>query len=89
MEPKENQNLWIQILRAVETKVDPNSFETWFDPTSFIGQEQDCLYIKVPNSYFRDWLSFHYSTIINNAPRTSSVKPLTSATSTTIRRPRS
>ena len=31
MEPKENQNLWIQILRAVETKVDPNSFETWFD----------------------------------------------------------
>jgi chromosomal replication initiator protein len=65
MEPKENQNLWIQILRAVETKVDPNSFETWFDPTSFIGQEQDCLYIKVPNAYFRDWLSFHYSTIIN------------------------
>jgi chromosomal replication initiator protein len=65
MEPKENQNLWIQILRAVEAKVDPNSFETWFDSTSFIGQEQDCLYIKVPNSYFRDWLSFHYSKIIN------------------------
>ena len=36
MEPKENQNLWIQILRAVETKVDPNSFETWFDPTSMV-----------------------------------------------------
>lgn len=69
MEPKENQNLWIQILRAVETKVDPNSFETWFDPTSFIGQEQDCLYIKVPNSYFRDWLSFHYSAIINECSR--------------------
>ncbi|HSA95747.1 MAG TPA: hypothetical protein VLJ16_06840, partial [Acidobacteriota bacterium] len=32
MEPKENQNPWIQILKAVETKVDPNSFETWFEP---------------------------------------------------------
>jgi chromosomal replication initiator protein len=65
MEPKEKQNPWIQILRAVETKVDPNSFETWFDPTTFIGQEEECLYVKVPNSYFRDWLSFHYSSIIN------------------------
>jgi chromosomal replication initiator protein len=64
MEPVEKQNPWIQILRAVEAKVDPNSFETWFEPTSFIGQEHDCLYIKVPNSYFRDWLSFHYSNLI-------------------------
>jgi chromosomal replication initiator protein len=69
MEPKEKQNPWIQILRAVETKVDPNSFETWFDPTTFIGQEQECLYVKVPNSYFRDWLSFHYSNIINECSR--------------------
>jgi chromosomal replication initiator protein len=29
--------------------------------------ENDCLYIKVPNSYFKDWLSFHYSTLINDA----------------------
>ena len=69
MEPKEKQNPWIQILRAVETKIDPNSFETWFDPTTFIGQEQDCLYIKVPNAYFRDWLSFHYSNIISECCR--------------------
>ncbi len=65
MEPEEKQNPWIQIIRAVETKVDPHSFETWFEPTTFIGQEQDSLYIKVPNSYFRDWLSFHYSNLIS------------------------
>ncbi|MGZ5438703.1 MAG: DnaA ATPase domain-containing protein, partial [Candidatus Aminicenantales bacterium] len=69
METKENQNPWIQILRALESKVDPNSFETWFDPTTFIGQEQECLYIKVPNAYFRDWLSFHYSNVIGDACR--------------------
>jgi chromosomal replication initiator protein len=65
MEPEEKQNPWSQIIRAIEGKVDPHSFETWFEPTTFIGQEQDALYIKVPNSYFRDWLSFHYSNLIN------------------------
>ena len=69
MEPEEKQNPWIQIIRAVETKVDPQSFETWFEPTMYIGQEQDSLYIKVPNSYFRDWLSFHYSNLINECSR--------------------
>jgi chromosomal replication initiator protein len=69
MEPKEKQNPWIQILRTVQGKIDPNSYETWFEPTSYIGHEHDCLYIKVPNSYFRDWLSFHYSNLINDCSR--------------------
>ncbi len=61
----QQNNPWSQILRAVKKKTDPNSFDTWFQPTLYIGQEKDCLYIKVPNSYFRDWLSFHYSSLIN------------------------
>jgi chromosomal replication initiator protein len=69
MEPEEKQNPWIQILRAVENRIDANSFETWFEPTSFIGQDQECLYIKVPNSYFRDWLSFHYTPLINDCAK--------------------
>jgi len=69
MELKDKQNPWSEILRAVETKIDPNSFETWFEPTTFIGQDEDRLYIKVPNSYFRDWLSFHYSNVIADCCR--------------------
>lgn len=59
------KNLWLEILDAIRGKTDPNSFETWFEPTSFIGQEGDCLYIKVPNAYFKDWLSFHYSQLLS------------------------
>jgi chromosomal replication initiator protein len=65
MEPEDKTNSWLRIVQAVQKKVDANSFETWFEPTSFIGEEGDALYIKVPNSYFRDWLSFHYSGLIN------------------------
>jgi len=46
------------------TNIDANSFETWFEPTVYIGQEDIDLYIKVPNSYFKDWLSFNYTSLI-------------------------
>jgi chromosomal replication initiator protein len=65
MESKQKSNSWLQIKGAVQNEIDRNSFETWFEPTSYIGQEGNCLYIKVPNSYFKDWLSFHYSNQIN------------------------
>lgn len=65
MEPEDKHNPWLQIMEACKKKIDKNSYETWFEPTSYIGQETNSLYIKVPNSYFKDWLSFHYSSLIN------------------------
>jgi chromosomal replication initiator protein len=65
MEDKQNPNPWLQIKDAVKQEIDSNSYETWFDPTIYIGKESNCLYIKVPNSYFKDWLSFHYLGLIN------------------------
>ena len=64
MQDKDKANSWQEILQGVKKRVDQNSYETWFEPTLYIGQEKDILYIKVPNSYFRDWLSFHYSGLI-------------------------
>jgi len=66
MEAKNKQNPWLQIIDALQEKIDKNSYETWFEPTSYIGQETNSLYIKVPNSYFKDWLSYHYSSTINS-----------------------
>lgn len=65
MEPQDKSNPWLQIVQSIQKKIDKNSFETWFEPTVYIGQETDSLYIKVPNSYFKDWLSFHYRSLIN------------------------
>jgi chromosomal replication initiator protein len=65
MVKKDKTNPWQKVLQALQKKVDTSSFETWFEPTVFIGQEKDQLYVKVPNSYFKDWLSFHYSALIN------------------------
>jgi chromosomal replication initiator protein len=64
---EEKTNPWVQIIQDLQKKVDQNSYETWFEPTTYIGQEKGCLYIKVPNSYFKDWLSFHYSALISES----------------------
>jgi len=66
MEPKEKSNPWLQIVKTLQKKIDKNSYETWLDPTVYIGKESDVLYVKVPNSYFKDWLSFHYSGLISS-----------------------
>jgi len=66
MEPKDKSNPWLQIVNSVQKQIDKNSFATWFEPAVYIGQESDALYVKVPNSYFKDWLSFHYSSLIGS-----------------------
>ena len=65
MEEIFKSNLWHQILELLKERIEASAFETWFEPTTYIGQDKDCLYVKVPNAYFRDWLSFHYTEIIN------------------------
>ena len=69
MNNSEKTNTWLQIQQALKKKIDKNSYETWFQPTVYIGQETDSIYVKVPNSYFKDWLSFHYSNLINSCCR--------------------
>jgi chromosomal replication initiator protein len=69
MQPKDKQNPWLQIMDILQKKIDKNSYETWFEPTSYIGQETNSLYIKVPNSYFKDWLAYHYSSVINSCSK--------------------
>jgi len=71
MKKKTDTNPWAQILSLMKKKVDRNSFETWFDPTTYIGQESENIYIKVPNTYFKDWLSFHYTGLISSCSQES------------------
>ncbi|MFQ6082848.1 MAG: chromosomal replication initiator protein DnaA [Candidatus Aminicenantia bacterium] len=67
MNNKEKGNIWQEIRRSIQKKIDINSFQTWFEPTTYIGREKNTVYIKVPNSYFKEWLSFHYSDLIHQS----------------------
>jgi chromosomal replication initiator protein len=60
-------NLWDQILARIETKVNRHSFYTWFQPTSFLAEDQASVSVRVPNGLFKDWLTKHYSGVIAEA----------------------
>jgi chromosomal replication initiator protein len=60
-------NVWEQVLARVETKVNRHSFYTWFRPTSFVADDGAAVTVRVPNEVFKDWLTKHYSGVINEA----------------------
>lgn len=69
MQAADKSDLWLQIRQEIKKRIDQKSYSTWFEPTVFIGRESDVLYVKVPNSYFKDWLSFHYSSLIGSCSK--------------------
>jgi len=60
-------NIWDEVLGRIEAKVNRHSYYTWFKPTSFVADQGASIHIRVPNALFRDWLTKHYSTVINES----------------------
>ena len=60
-------NIWDLVLARVETKVNQHIYSTWFKPTSFVGDDGKVLRVRVPNALFSNWLTKHYSVVIDEA----------------------
>jgi chromosomal replication initiator protein len=60
-------NLWDDVLGRVEAKVNRHSFYTWFKPTSFVADQGSTVVVRVPDPVFRDWLTRHYASLVNEA----------------------
>ncbi len=60
-------NIWDEVLGRIEAKVNRHSYYTWFKPTSFVADQGATIHVRVPNPLFRDWLTKHYSTVINES----------------------
>jgi chromosomal replication initiator protein len=57
-------DVWQQVLSRVEARVNPQSYATWFRPTRLIRHEGRALWVRVPNSHFRDWLTNHIDVVV-------------------------
>ena len=53
------ERIWPEVLRAVEKRVTPSTFERWIGQIDFIGSEGDNVYLGVPSSFARDWITDH------------------------------
>jgi chromosomal replication initiator protein len=59
--------IWDQVLARIETKVNQHIFVTWFKPTMFVADTGALLQVRVPNALFSNWLTKHYSVVLDEA----------------------
>jgi chromosomal replication initiator protein len=60
-------NLLSSIMSAVEKRVNPLSFDTWFRPITMGGKEDATIVLQVPNETFRNWISSNYAEILEDS----------------------
>jgi chromosomal replication initiator protein len=63
------KNTWDRVMGRIASKVSPHSFNTWFKPTSFLSEDVSSITVRVPNSWFAEWLKTNYSGLIQDALR--------------------
>ena len=60
-------NIWDEVLARIDVKINRHSFYTWFKPTAYVEDQGSTLVVRVPNALFNDWLTKHYSAVLNEA----------------------
>ena len=60
-------NIWDAVLGRIETKVNRHSYLSWFQQTSLLRDEGGSIAIRVPDSHAVQWISRHYSGVIEEA----------------------
>ncbi len=58
--------VWEKAKDLIKSKVNPQTFETWFKPTKGLEISKGCLVLEVPNSFFKDWLLEHHLDLIKS-----------------------
>ncbi len=60
-------DVWQQALTLIAERINQESFETWFSPTSLLLHDEQRLEIAVPNQLFSNWLKDHYASLIKES----------------------
>src|SRR5882672_6727629 len=62
-------NLWDNVLRAIKSKLQVESFETWFKPISFEGIDNTrrLVRLRAPNQAVRDWVKVNYANLMDQS----------------------
>jgi chromosomal replication initiator protein len=62
-------DLWDDILCSIKTKLQGESFETWFNPIRFEGidNSRHVIFLRAPNPAVRDWVTVHYANLFDQS----------------------
>jgi chromosomal replication initiator protein len=68
----DNRQLWENSLSEIELEVSKANYNTWFKDTFVFKQEENIVYLGVPNQFVKDWLSNKYHSFILKTLRKAS-----------------
>jgi len=60
------EDLWKRSLELTKERIKSQNYKNWLEPISFISAKDGVLTLKVPNKFFKQWLTVNYISIINN-----------------------
>ncbi len=67
IEQERADKIWNEVLSNLSSKISPQSFKTWLEPTKGVSIKGNVLIVNVPNMFFVDWIEEHYRNIIESA----------------------
>ena len=69
-------DLWLQCLKLIETKITNQAYQTWFDCVKMANVDDHQITLLVPNQFHYEWLESKYRHLIDDAIKNFFNKPL-------------
>jgi chromosomal replication initiator protein len=63
----QSSSIWESLLSSIEKRVNHESFTTWFKPISFVSNDQESIYLTVPDRVFEDWIFNNYRDVLDES----------------------
>jgi chromosomal replication initiator protein len=55
------EDLWPSVIDSLKERVGQQNFDIWIKPIHFISKEGETVELEVPNRFFKEWITEHYS----------------------------
>jgi len=55
------EGFWPNVIDSLKERVGQQNFDIWIKPIRFLSIEGEQLELEVPNRFFKDWITEHYS----------------------------
>lgn len=64
-------NQWAKVLKILKTRIDTESFATWFDPEAVKcrGMSARAVWLETAGEFYRNWLANNYLDVIGETVR--------------------
>lgn len=62
-----NFNIWDKAKNIIKSRINPQSYETWFSPVKLVNFSEEGVTLEAPNKFFKDWISEKYLKLIEDA----------------------